>query len=105
MTAAFTSTMASRLSCGGPGARQRCACVEELVSGNPGPPEVRKAVIGHVPPARAIARLVVDLDQVGVVLDHAARRVEVVGEEVATSAVAPRTPQEAAAVLLQDVAQ
>src|ERR1700716_4061708 len=97
--------MASQLSCGSTRPRQRRPGVEELVSGNPGSPEVCEAVVGHDPRARAIARLVVDLDQVGVVLDHAAGRVEVVGEEVAAGAVASRTPEEAAAVLLQDVAE
>src|SRR5207249_4905359 len=103
MTAAFMSV--SPPSRGGPGAGQRRPCVEELVSGNPGSPEVREAVVGHRPTARPIARLVVDLDQVRVVLDETACRVKVVGEEVAAGAVAPRPPQEAAFVLLEDVAE
>src|SRR2546430_2335995 len=81
------------------------AGVEELVARNAWTPQVGEAVVRHLPLPRLVAPLVVDLDQVRVVFDHASRRVEVVGEEVAACAVAAGTPHEASVVLLENVTQ
>src|SRR6266571_6996087 len=90
---------------GDPRGRQLGASVKELVARYARTPQVGEAIVGHLPLPGPVVGLVVDLDQVRVVLDHAARGVQVVGEQVAARAVASGAPEKLAVVLLEHVAQ